>query len=577
MNDFYLYEKLCEMSKIAVYYKDGEELGEKIRECADRTASRVYRTAVIGEFNRGKSSMINALLGTDVLPTSVLPMTAVITRVLYGEKRIVIKYKDGGEQEADTEQLKDFATKLDAETQRRASEIKEILVYYPSVFCQNHIELIDTPGLNDSDDMTSVTLSVLGNIDTAIMIVSATMPLSLSEQELVIKAIGEQGIHHIIFVITHIDDVEPEERDAVAEFIKKRIMGDFMERAMERFGDNELLREKAVRILKDPKIYGVSSKLAIQGFMHDSEKMLNESRFPYFKSELYSFLTSAQSSDIKLNAEDYFREISSHISVWYENEKKYLSDEKTNILTLQARFEQYFKKCPKSYSDIFKRMWSDIYSRLGMNNYKIWLNDKSLNAFFIKELYTVKTYNNTHENILSALRRALDQSNDKMSENMKFYSGQVMESMRKYYDEFINLRPFYEASETEINYCLALREKLEKWFASNTFPRFEWCVSPIPELDDLVNVNVIEHINSAIYNSLKKYEEEVKAYVLSWETLLREHSRILIRSTSVMNELSDALKKIDFKKIESKLSAIDVIYSNHLEILKNMESSLLSE
>lgn len=64
-NDYRIYEQLCKISSIASLYPNGQPFAGKVRETADRIASQLYRVAVIGEFKRGKSSLVNALLGTD--------------------------------------------------------------------------------------------------------------------------------------------------------------------------------------------------------------------------------------------------------------------------------------------------------------------------------------------------------------------------------------------------------------------------------------------------------------------------------------------------------------------------------
>lgn len=97
MNDFFLYEQLCALEGIGKQYPQGHEYAKKVRAIADQLASQTYRVAVIGEFKRGKSSLINALLRSSILPTDILPITAAINRVVYGEKaRIQIDKIDYG-------------------------------------------------------------------------------------------------------------------------------------------------------------------------------------------------------------------------------------------------------------------------------------------------------------------------------------------------------------------------------------------------------------------------------------------------------------------------------------------------
>ena len=263
MNEFEIYKHLCDMSAVASLYEDGAEVCGRIRSTADRMTSKVYRVAVIGEFKRGKSSLINALVGSSILPTDILPMTAVITHLVYGEeKRIDIHFKDGRVQESTVDQLFEFATKYDEQRESMARSVEEIIVHYPSVYCKNHIEILDTPGMNDNEEMTRVTLSVLGNIDAAIMVVSANSPLSETEQNLVLQMIEQQGIHHVIFVVTHIDKVSDEEseQDRIIERIRQRITGNLLERATQRYSGQEELLSKANAILSDPDIYGVAAR-----------------------------------------------------------------------------------------------------------------------------------------------------------------------------------------------------------------------------------------------------------------------------------------------------------------------------
>ena len=131
------------MSDIAIQYEDGKELADTIAATALRLSSKLYRVAVIGEFKRGKSSLINALVGSSILPTDILPMTAVNTHLVYGaEKKIEIYFKDGTVQDSSVEQLMDYATKYDQQREKMARTVERIVVHYPSVYCKNHIEII---------------------------------------------------------------------------------------------------------------------------------------------------------------------------------------------------------------------------------------------------------------------------------------------------------------------------------------------------------------------------------------------------------------------------------------------------
>lgn len=572
MNDFQVYEQLCDMSKIASRYNDGKKISEKIRECADRFASQLYRVAVIGVFKVGKSSMINALLGTEVLPTEVLPMTAVNTRVIYGEERkIIIRYKNGREEEATIEQLVNYATKYDEQKRLKASTINEILVYYPSPFCKNHIEIIDTPGMNDNEEMTAVTQSVLGNIDAAVMVISALQPLSMTEQNLIISMLIEQQIHHIVFVVTHIDALseDEDEKDDMIDYIKNRIKKDLLKRALNKFEGNDNLTKKAHRILDEPNVFGVSSKQAIDGFVYDSEEMLRLSRFPHFKKELLTLLTAAQSTDIRLNAKDYIRELNVNIEKWKANECKYLNTEIKELLNYKEQFSRYFADGLKPYNKLMSEMRKKIMENDFYKEQNLKRLIDTIKMIFVNNLYTIKVNDNTDSKIHAVLKYAVNDAEAIIKQKCEMINKMIDAQMQETYDSVVNLRPFYYPFKNEISYPAMLSNNIEIWKKNNIFPKFDWIISPIPELDTLVNINIMPHIESVIINSIKKYGELINKYIASWELIMTEYIEMIIKENEVIHFISSQLKQN-----ESRQTLIELNHKNNVEALKSIKEQL---
>src|SRR5271168_2401536 len=70
---------------------------ERRRDLFARLAEDRFNLVVVGRFSRGKSSLMNAILGMDRLPTGVVPLTSVITTVTYGsEERVTLHYDRTG-------------------------------------------------------------------------------------------------------------------------------------------------------------------------------------------------------------------------------------------------------------------------------------------------------------------------------------------------------------------------------------------------------------------------------------------------------------------------------------------------
>ena len=564
MNEFQIYKFLCDMSDIAIQYEDGKELAETIAATALRLSSKLYRVAVIGEFKRGKSSLINALVGSSILPTDILPMTAVNTHLVYGaEKRIEIFFKDSTVQETSVEQLMDYATKYDEQHEKTARTVEKIVVYYPSVYCKNHIEIIDTPGMNDNDEMTAVTLSVLGKIDAAIMVISAAMPLSESEQDLVLSMIEQQGIHHVVFVITHIDKVSKKgvEQDRIIDYIRNRIADNLLKRALSVYNDNSLLVEKARYILADPYVFGVSSVLAMQGFTSDDNETLNASRFPRLKQELLDILTAAQSTDSILNMADYCRIIQNNLSNWHEQTVKNLKHE-INQSALTAQKSNYFLHNAKN---------TMIHAFLALDNMlekssflyadsDKWINDMMANAnvLFKTALSEVRKETDTDELINQTINNYCDNEwallCENSSEDMPEF---LVNHLDKNYEAFATLMP--DRMEADRKYgewkesTPALRHPLQY---RDFIPKKPKSVEPI------------EVLNEGYHRYCVAYVDAVKKYLSSYRVLM-----FRIHSSAVQLCDSQAAKE-QLAMLEKRLTAIENNAERNRQKIERIANSL---
>lgn len=123
---------------------------------------------VAGETNAGKSTLLNLILGMNILPCSVLSCTAAVCVLRYSENLSAqIEFKDGRATEdmtfSSVEEACERLTKVVAETdddrRERASVIKTINVYLPAVILQNGVTLVDTPGIGENDEMDKCTLN----------------------------------------------------------------------------------------------------------------------------------------------------------------------------------------------------------------------------------------------------------------------------------------------------------------------------------------------------------------------------------------------------------------------------------
>jgi len=344
-DEFRSYERLVLLRNIAQQYTEGKNYCPTMEKVLEQITSCSYRVAVIGEFKRGKSSLLNALLGTQVLPTDILPTTGTVSRIVYGTtQNMTICYKDGTEEQRDLSELRYYGTKLEEHSEERLQGIREILVQYPSVFCKNGIELIDTPGLNDDEHMTETTLGVLKDIDAAIVVISAKMPLSMTERDLIVRLLTCREIHDIVFVVTFIDAVSNRrrEQDRMIEYIRQRITEETFALVQETYGTDPELMAKANRLLKEPRMFAVSSTLAMEGFLRDDIDLLEESRFPSFKNELLANLTAQQSTMVGRKTQEIELHVKENFPLWYQAEQNALDQQRASCQENHSQAESYF-------------------------------------------------------------------------------------------------------------------------------------------------------------------------------------------------------------------------------------------
>ncbi|MEG3978702.1 dynamin family protein, partial [Microcoleus sp. herbarium8] len=144
-------------------------LTEEVTKISHKLESQCFRVAVVGEFSKGKSTLLNALLGEEIQPVRDIPCSGTVTVLKYGpQQRVICKYIDGREEEISPDQYQEKASiseeaalgSFGDETVK--SEITEIIFEHPNLeLCTNGVEIIDTPGLNEQAERTLVTEQVL--------------------------------------------------------------------------------------------------------------------------------------------------------------------------------------------------------------------------------------------------------------------------------------------------------------------------------------------------------------------------------------------------------------------------------
>ena len=157
-----------------------------------RLAEDRFNLAVVGQFKRGKSTLMNAIIGRDLLPTGVLPLTSAISALCYGPRERALLRRQGWarEQEIGLGELADYVTERGNPGNEKG--LIEARVELPSRFLRRGLYFVDTPGVGSGrHENTETTRAFLPQADAVIFVTSVEAPLSEAE-ELFLVDIREQ-------------------------------------------------------------------------------------------------------------------------------------------------------------------------------------------------------------------------------------------------------------------------------------------------------------------------------------------------------------------------------------------------
>jgi GTP-binding protein EngB required for normal cell division len=192
------------------------------RELGARVAEGRFYVACVGQFKRGKSTLINALIGEAVLPTGYIPVTAVPTVIRFGEHpHARIRASNPSWLAIPISELKQYVTEeLNPENKKGVQGAE---VFVPSPLLSSGMCFVDTPGLGSVfTGNTAATQAFIPHIDAALVVVGADPPLAGEELKLV-EAVCRQ-VQDLILVLNKADRSTDAERAAAATFTRQTLV-----------------------------------------------------------------------------------------------------------------------------------------------------------------------------------------------------------------------------------------------------------------------------------------------------------------------------------------------------------------
>ena len=297
------------LSKIADTINQAELAGDNssgklslTRDIEDITAASknlrngVFRLLVLGDMKRGKSTFLNALIGENLLPSDVNPCTAILTILRYGaEKKVTIHFNDGkSPQQLDFQSFKykytidpAEAKKLEQEQKQAFPDVDYAVVEYPLTLLEKGIEIVDSPGLNDTEARNELSLGYVNNCHAILFVMRASQPCTLGERRYLENYIKGRGLS-VFFLINAWDQVKESLIDP--DDIEELTSAETRLRQVFKANLSEYCYVDGQDIY-DERVFELSSIQALRRRLKNPQADLSKTGFPEFMGALNTFLT----------------------------------------------------------------------------------------------------------------------------------------------------------------------------------------------------------------------------------------------------------------------------------------------
>lgn len=262
---------LDEAARLPAHASANEQaLAVRLAAFADRLSEHRFQLAVVGQFKRGKSSLLNALLGQPALPTGVLPLTALPTFIRAGASfglAVETTARDPEHFQFDSvEGLRDKVTEFVAEHANPANVkgVRRIEIVLPAELLTAGVVLIDTPGVGSAAlHNTEAAEAALPECDAALLVLSPEPPVTQAELDYLTKI--RLNAAKILVAFNKVDAASPTDVQTTIAYLRA---------VLERTG------------LGTIELFPVSARRALEAMSAGDERGLDQSGVPALRDRL---------------------------------------------------------------------------------------------------------------------------------------------------------------------------------------------------------------------------------------------------------------------------------------------------
>lgn len=500
-----------------------------------------FSVAVLAPFNFGKSTLINALLGQEIMPTEMVRTTGAVISLKYGDRLTTSIALESGKviKSNDTEILKEFAV-LNRKGQRR-EDVLSVRVSYPHHLLKNGVEFFDLPGTNDQEEQDILVRDKLLQVDLVLQILNAGQAFTLGEQETLRQWLINRGINTVIFVLNKLNTyTSQQDQEEILEEVSS---------TTEQF--NQQLKFDLPQVLKT--FYRVDALPAIKAKQKRNKKEILASGIIGFEAALLTIISLQKKKVDRMRLFRVIavaRRVKSVLKTKIIDVKKEIKDAeniRNNIIEKGKQRELYLKKQ-------FKRE---------VEAYRNWLSlDILLGTYQIEAAKALEKY------------QFDDWQKNKFQSTISRYTQAIQNSANQSCDEFQKVQSAFIDVSLPSNPKASLPQRQDRnpWqWTTDIFNKG----ANRQRLDEKYEKEKWDAYKSAIYsylsefsknslNSLNQYEQKVESLIVF---PIPPESNTLVKKRSELNALNISINTI--QAIENfKNDKINTYQLNGLERLK---------
>jgi hypothetical protein len=313
------------------------DAAEATRDLAEKLVAERFNVVMVGEFKRGKTTFVNALLGEEVLPAAVVPLTSIVTAVAYDtEIRAEVTFSDGRTERVPADVLAKYVTERENPGNRLG--VSRAVLYYPSPYLRDGVFLVDTPGVGSVyTHNTEAAYAFVPEADAAIFLTSADPPVSERERRFLRDVRAHAA--RMFFVLNKVDYLSPADLEESLAFTRD-VLGETLGR--------------------DVPVYPVSARQALDAKEEGDPAELDRSGIPAFERDFARFLLEEKGRVILASVGGRARKVAGDERNSVEVEERGLALPADELRRRAEEMERLFSRAMDRRSDIHALLRKDV-------------------------------------------------------------------------------------------------------------------------------------------------------------------------------------------------------------------------